>query len=69
MSFSHQVKVSMMDPPAEASSANHTSVASLAHFFIKGATARAYMAMARGSPWVVPSSEISVRVLVGFCMC
>ena len=47
-------------PAAVASSANHTcfTAGSFSRsFLISGVTARAYIAIARGSPWVVPSVD------------
>ena len=47
-------------PAAVASSANHTCFTSGSFsrsFLISGVTARAYIAIARGSPWVVPSVD------------
>ena len=58
--YSHQEKTPLTVPPAVASSVYHTCVDSLAHFFIRGAMARAYTAMPSGLPWVVFSSEIRV---------
>ena len=58
---SHHVLSEVRVPPDVASSANHTcSLPSPSRRWMRGVIAMAYIAMAKGSPWVVPSWESMV---------
>ncbi len=46
-----------MDPQAAESSAYHTCLQMPSSFLMRGMDARPYIAMAKGSPWVVPSCD------------
>ena len=58
-SSSHHDRMDLRLPDAEASSAYHTCFRSsaLSNRRIRGVVARAYSGIAKGSPWVVPSSD------------
>ena len=59
--LSHQDFKPVSLPPDVASSANHTCLADGVWAFLsKGIVATAYIAMASGSPCVVPSSDLMV---------
>ena len=55
VSLFHQMRRSVSLPTAAESSAYHTCLLLPSDFLMRGTVARAYMGIARGSPWVVPS--------------
>ena len=57
VSLSHHSRTCVSFPMAAESSAYHTCVQSPSSLLMSGMVARPYMAMARGSPWVVPSCD------------
>ena len=57
MSSFHQACRSATEPIAQASSAYHICVTLRGSWSIRGIVAKAYIGMAKGSPWVVPSCD------------
>ena len=61
INWSHQLRTSASDPPPVASSAKHTCLIPVGCSFRSSVIIpTAYILMARGSPCVVPSSDISI---------